>query len=241
MKISKIDGIGEVIYIKRKNARRISVIIQPYDTIKVSIPKYISYTMAESYILDNRAVITKKMSELNKKIVHFDENTNFTTKWHKLKIEQKKSSYIEYFCEDHTLNINYPLSRNVYEQDIQQIIRKAIIETLRLEAKIYLPERMKQLAQQNNLHFNKIFIKNIKTQWGSCSYNNNINLNLHIMRLPDHLADYVLSHELCHTIHKNHSTYFWKLLSSIMNEDVSKHRYEIKNYSPQLFWFQKNH
>ncbi|MFP4042368.1 MAG: M48 family metallopeptidase, partial [Bacteroidales bacterium] len=83
--------------------------------------------------------------------------------------------------------------------------------------------------------FNKLFIKNIKTQWGSCSYKNNINLNLHIMRLPEHLSDYVMCHELSHTVHKNHGPQFWELLSDIMEDDITKYRKELRNYSPQLF------
>ena len=47
------------------------------------------------------------------------------------------------------------------------------------------------------------------------SYTNNINLNLHLMRLPEALRDYVILHELAHTIEKNHGAGFWRLLENI--------------------------
>lgn len=235
MKIDNIEDLGKVIYVKRRNARRISIKIQPNNGVKVSIPFNLSYKIAERYILENKTLLKNKLDELNSRIVLFDENSTFKTKWHKLSIEPQNSPYIEYALIDHTLQISYPKARSVYDPQIQDFIRRAIIETLRVEAKQYLPPRINEIAQNNNLKFNKLFIKNIKTQWGSCSYKNNINLNLHIMRLPEHLSDYVMCHELSHTVHKNHGPQFWELLSDIMEDDITKYRKELRNYSPQLF------
>ena len=94
---------------------------------------------------------------------------------------------------------------------------------------------VEELAKKSNLKYNRLFIKNIKTQWGSCSYKNNINLNLHIMRLPNHLIDYVIYHELCHTVHKNHGPEFWQKLSSLVEGDINELRKELRNFSPQLY------
>ncbi|MFP3859658.1 MAG: M48 family metallopeptidase [Bacteroidales bacterium] len=235
MKIDNIEDLGKVIYVKRKNARRIRIKIQPNNALKVSVPFNLSYKIAENHILENKGLIKSKLEELNSRIVLFDEKSIFQTKWHKLSIEARNSQYIEYALIDHTLQISYPKARSVYDPQIQEFIKNAIIETLRVEAKQYLPPRINEIAQNNNLKFNKLFIKNIKTQWGSCSYKNNINLNLHIMRLPEHLSDYVMCHELCHIPHKNHGPQFWEMLSGIMEGDITKYRKELRNYSPQLF------
>ena len=81
---------------------------------------------------------------------------------------------------------------------------------------MYLPNRLKELADLHGLTYNKVSVRNTKTRWGSCSYHNNISLNLHLMRLPDHLIDYVLLHELAHTKVKNHSIDFWSYLEKLM-------------------------
>ena len=49
------------------------------------------------------------------------------------------------------------------------------------------------------------------------------------MRLPDYLVDYVILHELVHTIVKNHSQEFWSMLQekSSMSKEFDK---ELKNY-----------
>ncbi|MCK5169492.1 MAG: M48 family metallopeptidase, partial [Bacteroidales bacterium] len=55
-------------------------------------------------------------------------------------------------------------------------------------------------------------------------------LNLHLLRLPSHLIDYVIIHELCHTVEKNHGPRFWKLLDSILG-DAKKISKELKQHS----------
>ena len=79
-------------------------------------------------------------------------------------------------------------------------------------ARIYLTSRLKYLAEKFNFSYNKVFIRNQRTRWGSCSGTNNINLNINLVRLPQELMDYVLLHELVHTKIKNHSSKFWNEL-----------------------------
>jgi len=103
------------------------------------------------------------------------------------------------------------------------------IEILRFKAKSYLPFRVQELAEQYDFKYNRVFIKNLKTRWGSCSYKNNINLNLHLMRLPDKLVDYVILHELAHTKEKNHGKGFYSLMDMLVS-DVSTLECELKKH-----------
>ena len=73
-----------------------------------------------------------------------------------------------------------------------------------------------------------------KTRWGSCSFKNNINLSLHLMRLREELIDYVILHELVHTKVKNHSREFWTTLDIYCPKSKSLDK-ELKKYSLRFY------
>ncbi len=98
-----------------------------------------------------------------------------------------------------------------YEKE-NKIVSDASVDIDRAKAIRKLNRRFKQLAGKHGFTYNRIFIRNQKTRWGSCSHKNNISLNMKIVRLPEELMDYVILHELAHTRFKNHNNNFWALL-----------------------------
>jgi hypothetical protein len=85
-------------------------------------------------------------------------------------------------------------------------------------ARKHLIDRLNLLSQKYGFNYNRVFIKNQKTRWGSCSGKNNINLNINLVRLPDKLIDYTILHELIHTRIKNHSRRFWDQMDKLVGD-----------------------
>ena len=93
-------------------------------------------------------------------------------------------------------------------------------------------EHARSLVQERIRHFNahygfrvgRIFIKNHKSRWGSCSEKGNLNFNYKIALLPVELADYIIVHELCHLREMNHSPSFWRLVEEIMPDHQVRRR-----------------
>jgi predicted metal-dependent hydrolase len=77
-------------------------------------------------------------------------------------------------------------------------------------------ERVKFYNKNYQYSFNKIYIKNQKTRWGSCSKKQNLNFNYKILFLPEELRNYIIVHELCHLKEFNHSQKFWLLVGKII-------------------------
>ena len=89
------------------------------------------------------------------------------------------------------------------------------VEQLRAQAKVILPPRLKELADEHGFTYNRVTIKNNISNWGSCSGRGNINLNLRLVTLPQPLQDYVMLHELCHLKEMNHGPKFHALLEAL--------------------------
>lgn len=97
-----------------------------------------------------------------------------------------------------------------------KIIADASVDIDRAKAKRKLIRRLRYLAGKHGFTYNRVFIRNQKTRWGSCSYKNNISLNMKLVKLPDELMDYVILHELVHTRVKDHSNHFWAELNRLV-------------------------
>ena len=99
--------------------------------------------------------------------------------------------------------------------NIQEWLRKAVTTAVARRAKELLPPRLEELAKEKGFTYNNCTVRNVHTRWGSCNTKGNISLSIYLILLPDELIDYVLLHELCHTVEMNHSDRFWALMDSV--------------------------
>jgi len=232
-----IKDIGTVTLIKKNRTKSINIRIIPFKGVRVSLPDYISFKEAEDVVKNKIDWIKKHQEKVrrmeNEKTV-FDENTNFRTRKHRLIINKYDEDKIKARIFNGEINVYYPENVDIKNESVQFMIKRAIEEALRIEAKMYLPQRVNKFAKKYGFEYNKIFVKNIKSRWGSCSKKGNVNLSLHLMRLPDELIDYVILHELAHTIEQNHSKKFWSILDSIYGNAKIIDK-KLNNYSAKVW------
>ena len=128
----------------------------------------------------------------------------------------------------------FVLSKSIWIKRSQnKISKKIVFNSSNIDkklAKIILTERLNKISLDTGLSYNKVSIRNQKTRWGSCSSDNNINLNINLINLPLKLIDYVILHELVHTVEKNHSTNFWNLLNTYLPNAKNLNR-ELNKYA----------
>ncbi|MFI3282298.1 MAG: M48 family metallopeptidase, partial [Rikenellaceae bacterium] len=105
------------------------------------------------------------------------------------------------------------------------------VEELRRKAIEYIPKRVEEISAATGLKYNRLIIRPTQTKWGSCSSQKNISLSLYLMSLPKHLIDFVIVHELCHTVHFNHSAEFHALVNRVVGGKEKLLNKELKGYS----------
>lgn len=97
------------------------------------------------------------------------------------------------------------------------------------QALVIVKEKILKFNMFYNFPIKNLSIKNQKTRWGSCSRKGNININYKIALLPDHLAEYLIVHELCHLGQFDHSHKFWDLVGKTI-PDYRQKRKELRLY-----------
>lgn len=195
---TKVEHIGEVVVSKRKGLKNMTLRVASDGTVKLSLPWYVPKAAGMSFVRKKADWIR---SQQNARKTNLNDGS-FIGKW-RLRIihsKDKKSwviddKHITIFCDnDHNF------------------IRLGIKKALRKEAEKYLPQRLAHLADEHGFSYKKVRLSSASSRWGSCSESGTISLNIHLMRLPSNLIDYVLLHELCHTKEMNHSKKFWQLV-----------------------------
>ncbi|WQV37900.1 M48 family metallopeptidase [Helicobacter pylori] len=80
--------------------------------------------------------------------------------------------------------------------------------------KTYLERKLPSIAQKMQTSYTDFSIRNNAKVLGSCSYHNRLSFALLLVCAQKEAIDYVIIHELAHTIHKNHSQNFWRCVKT---------------------------
>lgn len=204
--------LGNILYTKKIRCKRISISINIRKGIRVSLPFFTTYAQAQKFV---------------------DSSTDKILKIYNRLLDREKSRKQE---QPESYN-NTPYT-------------KEELDRIRKKAHEILPNRLAYWANHLNSHilitdtsgktlkspfnYNKVFIKNNKSKWGSCSSKRNINLNMHLVNLPESLCDFIIIHELCHLIHYNHSREFHNLVNEACDRKEKEFSKALRNYSHLL-------
>ena len=103
-------------------------------------------------------------------------------------------------------------SSRVSKKRIESLYKEWLLE----KARYIFEEKAQGHCMELGIKLSQVIIKNLKNRWGSATKDNVINLNVNLLKSPESVIDYIILHELCHLIIKEHSHHFWDLLHRIM-------------------------
>ncbi|MFZ2162882.1 MAG: SprT family zinc-dependent metalloprotease [Sideroxyarcus sp.] len=108
-------------------------------------------------------------------------------------------------------------------------IEKAVTQWYRSEALQVFKECAEHFAPLLQVSPKEIKLTAARTQWGNCSVHGVVRLNWQLVKMPLHLIDYVVIHELAHLVEMNHSPAFWRVVESAC-PDYKQCRTELRGY-----------
>lgn len=231
MPIISDKEFGEIKLTRSARASHIRVKVGTDGSLRVSMPTYAPVFMAKRLITTSRSEI-RELLEAHQNGSIFTEGMQIG-KSHRLITRPSFETKPSIARHGQQVIVSLPKGTAVESLPVQSLIRPIVIEILRKEAKAYLPRRLAFLANRHGFSYERVRFSHASGRWGSCSTSGTISLNIALMKLPFHLIDYVLVHELSHTVEMNHSSDFWSLVEK-GDPDYKAHRREIKTHTPSV-------
>jgi len=211
-KTIELAGVGPVTLTKRAGSRSIRLSITTRG-VRVSMPFYTPFSVGQAFVARHTGWIQSELAK--RQPLPFTEGQRIG-KLHILHFERIPAARsVTSRVTGTTIVVKLAPEDTIVDISVQDRTRKAVVRALKREASALLPPRLEALAAKHHKPYRSIVIKQLTRRWGSCDRQANIVLNLFLMELPWDQIDYVLLHELTHTVHMNHSADFWTALTAM--------------------------
>ena len=217
----------EVKQIIRSKRKTLALIVKPDGSLIVRVPLRTPKKSIIEFIENNARWITKKQMEAfavlppTPKQYLDGETFLYLGKAYCLEIVKRQRKPL-------LLEENFKLAESFRSMASQTFKR-----WYREQAKKILNERVRFYANQYDFQYKGIKITSARTRWGSCSVNGSLNFSWRLILAPMDVVDYVVVHELVHTVFHDHSKRFWKRVENIM-PDYKEYKKWLRKNGQQL-------
>ena len=212
----------------RSKRKTIALIVQPDGSLIVRAPLKASSQSIQDFVAKNVRWIEKKQAQAraalppSPKKYLAGEVFEFLGNFYPLEIvkSQKKNLVLE--------DGRFRLAESAREQ-ADLVFARWYGE----QARRILGERVESYARQYGFQYRKFGITSARTRWGSCSATGSLNFSWRLIQAPMEAVDYVVVHELVHTVFHDHSKKFWTRVGQIL-PDYREHRKWLRNNGHRL-------
>ncbi len=225
-----VPDVGVVHMYKRRGIKSIRLSVTHKGEIRVSLPSWAPYRIGVEFALQKQSWLADKQRP--QILLGLGDRIG---KHHRLNFisDSSRKNISSRLTKDGEINILLPESIASDQPSAQLAAQRACIRALKRETEDMLPSRLRTLADEHELPFRSVGVRQLSSRWGSCSTHQDIVINCFLIQLPWHLIDYVLLHELMHTKIMSHGPVFWGELSKHV-PNLIQIRKEIRQYQPVL-------
>ena len=192
-------------------AKRLSIQVAAHGDVEVVVPKNTSARRVSAFVESNRRWIDQTLAAFAKEYdpqefaLPDSIQLSAVGEAYDVSYRPTKAKGVNYKC----YGSNLVLSGDVAAADL---CREQLKNWLRQRGKLTLTPWLRQVSGETGLSYQRVQVRGQRTRWGSCSIRGTISLNWGLLFVTPELVRYLMVHELCHTVHLNHSKRFWSLV-----------------------------
>lgn len=222
-------GTHEINYdITYSNRKTIGIMVMPNKDVHIKAPEGADLTHIKAGVHKRAAWILKQWRYFDAfgkpsppKLYLSGESHSYLGRQYVLKVMDGKENtakykgrYFEVICSD----------------------RANVANLMNAWYKVRAKVKFAEIAEPILSHFSKygiepmtLNIQEMNNRWGSCTAKGKITLNTELIKAPKPCIEYVITHELCHLIHHDHTKAFFDLLETEM-PDWKKWKDKLERY-----------
>lgn len=210
----------------RSRRRSLALIVNPDTTLTIRAPLHLALRDIERFLAAKADWIASKQAEARTR--HLPTLRKFVP-----------GELFYVFGNLHPLEIDNAARGLVFDNAFRLAppslprARELIQRWYQKQARRLIPARIEAFARQFGLEYTKIRITSARTRWGSCTSRNVLSFSWRLVMAPPIIMDYVILHELAHTVEHNHSPRFWARVAAMM-PDYEHHRKWLKLHGQHL-------
>ncbi len=225
------EEFGEITLRRSARASYVRIRVAPDGRLRASLPLYAPIFLVKRLLKSSRTELRAMLAEQHSDMIF--EHGMTIGKSHSLIVRPTTVKATTATRHGQQIIVSLSDQAQLNDPDTVRIVRDTVIDALRIEAKSYLPKRLAFLAEKFGYTYERVRFSHASGRWGSCSSSGTISLNIALMKLPFELIDYVLIHELSHTVQMNHSDSFWSQVEK-GDPKYRTHRRALKNENPSI-------
>lgn len=192
-------------------ARSVSGYIRPESGLVVTIPSYATPRQAEDFLIKHQRWVMRHLDRWAKRCAQLPRPWPYGTsllyrgEGHEVVVRQSRPGGVDRTM-DRQLLVRAP-SAGI--EGARRVLRRWLKE----EAARILSDRVEVLGALMGLWAKRVYVRNLRSGWGSCWPGGSLSFNYRLIMAPPHILDYVVVHELAHLKEPNHSPRFWGLVA----------------------------
>lgn len=176
------------------------------------------------WILEKKATYDEYREEAPDRRFEEGEMFPYLGEEYELVVEQRSASQLE----DEAIRL---AKHHVKQTSIERALR----QFYRRKAREIIGEQVEHFADEMDVWYDRLEIRNQRTKWGSCSSSGTIGINWRLIMAPQEIVEYVVIHELAHLEEAKHTNSFWSLVAE-HDPDYQDNAKWLEEHSSQLIF-----